>query len=104
MSSPRADQLRKLLEKSPSDTFLLYALALELKKLDDKPGALDFLSKTIAVDPHYHYAYYQQGQILETKGDTEAAKAAYDAGIVRARTAGDGKALGELEAARDLLD
>jgi predicted Zn-dependent protease len=104
MSSPRAEQLRKLLEKTPGDTFLLYALALELKKLDDKAGALDYLARTITIDPHYHYAYYQQGQILESQGETEAAKAAYDAGIARAGKVGDGKALGELNAARDLLD
>lgn len=104
MSSPRADQLQKLLEKSPGDPFLLYAFALELKKLNDKPRALDYLARTLAVDPHYHYAYYQQGQILESQGQTEAAKAAYDAGIAQARAAGDGKALGELEAARELLD
>lgn len=103
-SSPRLEQVKKLLEKSPQDPFLLYALALEYKKLGDLPAALDYLGRTLAVDADYMYAYYQQGQILEAQGKPELAAPAYEAGIQRARAKGDTKALGELVGARELLD
>ena len=100
----RLEQLRKLLEKSPSDAFLLYATALELKKAGDSRGALDHLAKTLAVDADYMYAYYQQGQILKSIGDPAAAIIAYDIGVSRAQKKGDQKALGELRGARDMLE
>lgn len=102
--SKRIEQLRQMLAKTPGDPFLLYGMSLELKKAGDLRGALDYLDRTLALDAGYLYAYYQKGQVLETVGQPDDAKAAYDAGIERARAAGGAKALGELSGARDLLD
>jgi tetratricopeptide (TPR) repeat protein len=102
--TPRLTQLRAIESRTPDDPFIRYAIALELLKSKDTDGALDYLARTLAVDADYLYAYYQQGQILEKRGDVPAAKSAYDAGIVRARAKGDNKALSELKAARDFLD
>ena len=99
----RLAQLQKMLEKTPGDTFLLYGLALERKKAGENQLALEYLDKVIAVDRFYNYAYYQKGQILESLGQTDAAKAAYVAGIAAARESGDDKALGELQGAHEML-
>lgn len=95
----RLEQLRNMLEKSPNDAFLRYAMALELKKSGDLAAALSSLDKTLELDGDYLYAYYQRGQIAEELGDVATAKAAYEAGIRRATAKGDMKALGELKTA-----
>lgn len=105
--SPRLVQLQKLLEKAPKDAFLLYAAALEFKKLEMFPEALEHLARTLEIDADYLYAYYQQGQILEQmEGDENvaAAKLAYEAGMKHAKAKGDQKALSELTGARHGLD
>ena len=92
-----------MLEKSPSDPFLLYGIAMEHKKAGDNVRALEFLDRTIATDPGYCYAYYQQGQVREMAGDEPGARQAYHAGIVAATRKGDAHARGEIEGALELL-
>jgi Tfp pilus assembly protein PilF len=92
-------QLRKLLERDPNDTFLIYGLALEYKKAGDLPTAIEHLDRVIALDPGYCYAYHQKGLSFEQAGDLEAARHAYRDGIAAARTKGDEHARGEIEAA-----
>jgi tetratricopeptide (TPR) repeat protein len=99
----RLAQLLKMLERQPRDPFLLYGVAMEHRKRDDPPKALEYLSRAIEVDPNYCYAYYQQGQVLESTGDTDAARRAYLAGIDAALRTGDEHARSELQAALDLL-
>ena len=97
--SERMLKLREMLEKSPGDAFLLYALAMECKKSGDSGTALDYLDKTIQHDWGYCYAYFQKGQILETRGEVEAAKQAYLAGIDAAGRKGDAHAREEITSA-----
>ena len=99
----RLEQLRRMLEKSPDDAFLWYALALELRKAGELAAALSALDKVLGLDGNYLYAYYQRGQIAEELDDVAAAMAAYEAGIKRASALGDMKALGELKAALAVL-
>ncbi len=101
--SERLQKLTQLLEREPNDTFLIYGLALEHKKLGDDARALELLDRVIALDPGYCYAYYQKGMTLESAGDTDAAKAAYRAGIDAAKQKGDAHAQGELEAALSMM-
>lgn len=102
--SARLDQLRKMLERSPQDAFLLYATAIELKNLGSLAEAIGYLDRTLAVDADYLYAYYQKGQILEQQDEPAAAIAAYDLGMTHAKARGDNKAWAELKHAKDLLD
>ncbi|MBC7785697.1 MAG: hypothetical protein H7144_17860 [Burkholderiales bacterium] len=99
----RLDQLKTLLERTPTDPFLTYGIALEHKKLNETTEAIQWLDRTIGLDVNYCYAYYQKGQILETTGDTDAARSAYLAGIKSAQAAGDAHAQGELQGALDML-
>src|SRR3954467_3112655 len=57
-TSERLEKLRKMLERDPNDTFLLYGVALEHKKLGDSKTAIEYLDRVIAADPGYCYAYH----------------------------------------------
>ena len=99
----RMGQLQRMLEKSPNDPFLLYGIAMELRKVKNYPAAVEFFDRTIAADPGYCYAYYHRGQVREEAGDEEAARQSYRDGIAAAIRKGDAHARGELEAALELL-
>lgn len=92
-----------MLEREPKDAFLLYGAAIEYKNLSEPQTALAYLDRVVAVDPNYNYAYYQQGQILESLGDEAKARERYLAGVEAANRTGDAKAKGELEAAIDMM-
>jgi Tfp pilus assembly protein PilF len=101
MSEPseRAQKLRAMLEKSPGDTFLLYALAMEAKKSGDTAEAIKFFDQVILHDWGYCYAYHQKGLILESSGDLEGARQSYRQGIDAAGRKGDAHAKEEISAA-----
>lgn len=99
----RLEQLRMLLEKTPTDPFLSYGIALELKKAGQLQEAVEWLDRTITLDQQYCYAYYQKGQVLEQLGDMPGARSSYQEGIKAAQAAADPHAESELRAAMDLL-
>jgi len=98
-NTPRLEQLLKLLEREPNDTFLIYGLALEYKKAGNLPRAIELLNRVIQLDSGYCYAYHQKGLAYEQAGDIEAARQAYRDGIAAAEKKGDGHAKGEIEMA-----
>ena len=102
--SDRLDKLARMLEREPNDTFLIYGLALEHKKLGHADEALKLLDRVITLDPGYCYAYHQKGLTFESTGDNEAAKSAYRAGISAAKQKGDAHAQGEIEAALSMIE
>lgn len=95
---PSAEQLRRLLEREPSDPFLLYALAQELAKAGDWPGAIEQFDRCLEADPQYLYAYYHKAKTLHAAGHQSQALAAARAGLAAARGARDSHAQAELEA------
>jgi predicted TPR repeat methyltransferase len=102
---PQPDRVQKLLamlEKSPDDTFLLYALAMERKKSDTQE-AVSLLQRVIGLDPNQCYAYFQLGQTHELAGDIDAAKSAYQNGLIAARRSGDAHAGQEIAGALDAI-
>lgn len=103
VTSEKLQQLFKLLEREPNDTFLLYGIGMEYKKLGDSGKAIEQFDHVIQADPNYCYAYYQKGQVLELTGQTDRAKQAYRDGITAARRSGDAHAEGELAAALDMI-
>jgi tetratricopeptide (TPR) repeat protein len=103
VSTERLEKLQKMLERDPADTFLLYGIALEHKKLGDGRQAIEYLDRVIAADAGYCYAYHQKGLVYESSGDVEAAKSAYRAGIDAAMKKGDEHARSEIQAALDML-
>ena len=102
--SNRLEQLEKMLAKEPNDTFLLYGLAMEHKKSHNAELALQLLEKVAQIDPGHGYAFFQRGQIEESRGDIDAAKKAYADGIIAAKKSGDAHARSELEGALGMLE
>lgn len=100
----RLDQLQKLLEKTPADSFLLYGIAMEHKKAHDYAQAIEFFDRTIVVDAQYCYAYYHKGRTLEEMKDLPGARKTYAQGLDAAARAGDQHAISELQAALDMLE
>lgn len=98
MNSERLKMLEKLLEESPDDVFLLYALSMEhLRKQPAKAWGIlkDLLDKF----PDYLPSYYQAAQLASAMGKTEECKSIYEKGISLAQKHNDLKTLHELQAA-----
>jgi tetratricopeptide (TPR) repeat protein len=95
--------IRQHLEASPDDPFLQHALALELIKIGDDPGARNSFERLLAVNPGYVGSYYHLAKLLERGGDIDEAIAVYERGMDAALAAGDRKALGELRSAYEEL-
>lgn len=94
--SDRLAKLTKLLALDERDTFTLYALAQEHAKLGDHAQAVSFFDRCLAVDPHYHYAYFHKARSLLAAGDRAAALDTARTGLEQAEAAGDPKAINEL--------
>src|SRR2546421_3123546 len=101
--SDRLEKLKAMLAKQPNDAFLLYGVAMELKKAGESQTALEYLDRVTAVDPGYCYAYHQKGLIHEAYGDAEAAKRSYREGIEAANRVGDAHAKEEIAAALSMI-
>ena len=103
ITSPKLQQLFKMLEREPNDTFLLYGIGMEYKKLAAPARAIEYFDRVIQNDNGYCYAYFQKGQVFEQMGKTVQAKEAYADGIKAARRVGDAHAQSELQAALEMI-
>jgi tetratricopeptide (TPR) repeat protein len=77
----RVEQLKKMLETEPHDSFLNYALALEYAGANDYHKAIALLEAIISRDTDYLGAYYQLGKYYELLQQPEKAIQTYKAGI-----------------------
>ena len=103
ITSDKLRQLFRLIEREPNDTFLLYGVGMEYKKLSAYAQAIEYFDRVISIDPGYCYAYFQKGQVCELMSKPEQARRAYQDGIAAAKRVGDSHAQGELEAAMEAL-
>ena len=101
--SERLDQLGKLYEADPSDPFVTYGMALEHAKTHAYEQAVAWLDKTLQLDAHYCYAYYQKARILSEQGDDESARTVLDDGMAAAASDGDDHARSEMAELRESL-
>lgn len=97
--SSRLSQLKELLEESPGDAFVMYAIATEYKKLGEDELALRSFNNLLEKHPGYISGYYHKSKLLETMGNYAEAMAGYERGMQEATKAGDDHAAGELRAA-----
>jgi len=93
---PTVEQLERLLEADPTDTFVLYGLAQAHAKEGRHAEALGFYDRVIEVDPHYCYAYFHKARSLEAMGEAAGAVATLRAGLEASREAGDAQAISEI--------
>lgn len=96
----RLDQLQKLLDESPHDSFLLFALAKEYEKLGNDQQALEWFLRLHKNDPAYVGLYYHLGKLYERLQQPAQAFRTYQEGMDVARQQGDQHALSELAGAR----
>jgi len=103
ITSPKLEQLFKMLEREREDTFLLYGIGMEYKKLAAAEKAIEYFDRVIQEDSGYSYAYFQKGQVFEQLGQPERATQAYMDGIAAAKRVGDAHAQSELESALSMI-
>jgi len=99
----RIKKLQELLSKSPADSFLQHALALEYIKAGDDPSARVLFEEILTREPSYLGSYYHLAKLFERNGDREQAILWYEKGMAEAKKADDKHALNELRAAYEEL-
>jgi Tfp pilus assembly protein PilF len=101
----RIEQLHAFLEKSPNDSFVQHALALEYIKRGDDATAKTLFQNVLAADEDYTGSYYHLAKLLERTGEREAAIAVYEKGLAKSKALGENHTYNELLAAyEDLID
>ncbi len=95
----RLQYLTQLLEASPKEPFLLFALAKEYESTGDNVQSLAFYLRLKETDPAYVGTYYHLGKLYEQLEDFQNAIFTYKQGIETSRQAGDRHAMNELQAA-----
>lgn len=95
--------IKTYLKKSPEDSFLKHALALEYLKLGDNAQAIKLFEEVLEKNPDYIGSYYHLGKALEKSDAFEKAIIVYEKGMTVAKKLKDNHALHELQAAYDEL-
>src|SRR4051812_12048318 len=92
----RLEQIQKMLEKEPNDTFLNFGLAMELAKVGRHDEAIAQFKRLNQIEPNYIPAYFQQGSTLIAMGKLQEAGAVLREGIAVAQKTGDQHAADEM--------
>lgn len=95
----RRQYLHQLLEASPKDSFLLFALAKEYENAGDDAQATALYLQLKASDPVYVGLYYHLGKLYERQHDFQNAISTYKQGIEISRSLQDRHAMSELQGA-----
>jgi tetratricopeptide (TPR) repeat protein len=104
---PSLEQLHKVLALDPNDPFVTYGIALEHAKAAQYKTAIEWLDKTLGIDPTYFYAYYQKAKMFIGLGDSKTAGDVLRAGMAIAGKANTGEsrhAQSEMQALLETLD
>lgn len=97
-------ELAEALQKNPGDSFLKFALALELQKKGDVTKARILFESIVKQDSGYLGVYYHLGKLYEYNGRFQDARQMYSAGISVARKQQDQRTLLELNEALESLN
>lgn len=99
MTTNRLQYLQKLLDASPNDSFVLFAIAKEHESAGDDIQSLSFYLRLKEADAAYTGTYYHLGKLYERREDFQNAILTYKQGIEICRKAGDRHAMSELQGA-----
>ena len=91
----RREQIESMLKDSPDDTFLQYALAMELKSEGQHEPSLKLFGELMAADPPHVPAFFMAGQQLAGLDRIEEAQQILKAGIEQANQQGNAHASGK---------
>ena len=95
----RIATFKTFIERTPSDPFPRYGLAMELKTRGDLAGAWAAFAELIEKFPDYVASYLMAGGTLVGLGRRDEAAEIYRRGVEVATRRGDSHARGELESA-----
>jgi len=97
MNEPsRREKIEAMLVDEPTDTFLRYSLAMELRKEGEHEQSIAQFNGLMRDDPPYVPAYFMCAQLLTGIGRIDEARTALREGIEHARTQGESHAAGEM--------
>ncbi len=99
----RIEKLKEFLLKTPHDSFLNHALALEYVKKGDDTEARRLFESIVEREPGYVGTYYHLAKLLERNEQVDDAIKVYEKGMEEAKKAGDNHAFGELRGAYEEL-
>ena len=100
----RREQLEAMLAETPDDTFLRYALAMELENEDENERSLELHRGLMADDPPYVPSFFMSGQQLANLDRIDEAKQMLEQGIEQANAQNNLHAAGEIRHVLDSLD
>ncbi len=92
----RREQLEAMLADEPQDTFLRYALAMELENESELEMSVGMFQSLMEDSPPYVPAFFMLGQLFARVDRNEEARPVLKAGIEQARQQGDLHAAGEM--------
>ena len=93
---PSIEQLETMLKDSPDDTFLMYALAMELDNCEHHDRSLEIFATLMKQDPPYVPAFFMSAQQLVRLERLDEARGNLRTGIEQARSQKDSHAAGEM--------
>ncbi len=96
--SKRLEMIEKVIATGSNDPFHHYARAMELRALARNDEALAGFEGLVTRFPDYVPTYLMFAQLALEVGDEARARQQVQAGIARARAAGDAHSVSELEA------
>ncbi len=99
-TSQRLDLLLSILKETPTDSFVIFAIAKEYENLGNQNEAIQYYQKLYQSDPNYVGLYFHWGKIHEEINDSDRAIEIYSMGIEVASLQKDGHAERELRAAK----
>ncbi len=92
----RREKIEAMLADDPTDTFLRYSLAMELRSEGDHDQSLSKLAEMTQDDPPYVPAFFMAAQQLAELDRVDEAREYLRTGIDQARQQGDGHAAAEM--------
>ncbi len=95
----KISKLANRLKENPTDSFVKFALALELLKIDQQEKALSLFKNIRNNDPDYSGVYYHLGKLYEELGENNLALECYKDGIVVTTRLKDQHSKSELQVA-----
>ena len=92
----RREKIEAMLAEDPTDTFLRYSLAMELRSEGDHDGSLQRLGELTKDEPPYVPAFFMAAQQLVELDRIDEARRFLDDGIEQAQRQGDAHAAAEM--------
>ena len=99
----RIKQIKLILNDSPNDEFLNYALATEYVSIGQLEDALELFKKLVSQSPQYFATYYHLGKLYEKLDDPINAQKSYEKGLDVTKKMNERHANNELRGALDEL-